>query len=344
MSERIVIICPKGVRTGGPKDLHQLGHALNVNYSYNVVLTDIDATISGRQENLAHPEYSKYSLEWIDSSNITKNDILIFPETHLSYSKEYQHNLKIIWWLSFYNGVSSYNRRFIRRLEHFINSGISYSFFIQVIELGHQMRLRYLKKKMSSDLIHCCQSEYAYLNLKRAGIQSMRLRDFLDDFWLEPRTSYRVKHSNVVLTNGAKNKKIIEHISTDSKFSKYSFELLSGLSQSELESKLMSAFVYTDFGYHPGKDHLPREAAALGLPVILNTRGAAGNPIDYRYNVVCRIQNPLSRKGKKKLLSTLESLTEVESLRIPQVEALSNEKEVFERDLDFLVKKIKETY
>lgn len=40
------------------------------------------------------------------------------------------------------------------------------------------------------------------------------------------------------------------------------------------------AKVYIDFGSHPGKDRIPREAALSGCVVITGKRGAAANDID----------------------------------------------------------------
>jgi hypothetical protein len=43
----------------------------------------------------------------------------------------------------------------------------------------------------------------------------------------------------------------------------------------EVIKLLQKAKVYIDFGYHPGKDRLPREAAILGCCVITGKRGSA---------------------------------------------------------------------
>ena len=43
---------------------------------------------------------------------------------------------------------------------------------------------------------------------------------------------------------------------------------------------MRTAKVYIDFGYHPGKDRIPREAAMCGCCVITNRRGSARNDID----------------------------------------------------------------
>jgi len=38
--------------------------------------------------------------------------------------------------------------------------------------------------------------------------------------------------------------------------------------------------LFVDFGSHPGKDRMPREAAILGCCIITGRRGAAANPLD----------------------------------------------------------------
>jgi len=51
----------------------------------------------------------------------------------------------------------------------------------------------------------------------------------------------------------------------------------------------VSRKLYVDFGKHPGKDRMPREAAVHGCCIITGRRGAAGNPFDIP------IPNPSSR-------------------------------------------------
>jgi len=48
------------------------------------------------------------------------------------------------------------------------------------------------------------------------------------------------------------------------------------MKRTEVLDLLKSAKVYIDFGNHPGKDRLPREAATLGACVITSRRGSAG--------------------------------------------------------------------
>ena len=50
---------------------------------------------------------------------------------------------------------------------------------------------------------------------------------------------------------------------------------LQNMTRSELVNVMRVAKVFVDFGYHPGKDRLPRECAANGCCVITGMRGSA---------------------------------------------------------------------
>ncbi|MFL5256131.1 MAG: hypothetical protein ACJ8AI_25200 [Rhodopila sp.] len=55
---------------------------------------------------------------------------------------------------------------------------------------------------------------------------------------------------------------------------------LEGMDKPTLASLLRELRVYADFGPHPGRDRLPREAALSGAVVITGRRGAAAFPAD----------------------------------------------------------------
>ena len=54
---------------------------------------------------------------------------------------------------------------------------------------------------------------------------------------------------------------------------------------------LLSAKLYIDFGNHPGKDRIPREAAALGCIIMTNRRGSALNDVDVPINPDLKIDD-----------------------------------------------------
>jgi len=55
---------------------------------------------------------------------------------------------------------------------------------------------------------------------------------------------------------------------------------LSGFDREELANKFLESKLYIDFGHHPGKDRLPREAAIHGCCVITGLYGSASNSLD----------------------------------------------------------------
>ena len=55
---------------------------------------------------------------------------------------------------------------------------------------------------------------------------------------------------------------------------------LSGYNSNKVIKILKSSKLFLDFGYHPGKDRLPREAVILDNCVITNKKGSALNSID----------------------------------------------------------------
>jgi hypothetical protein len=70
-------------------------------------------------------------------------------------------------------------------------------------------------------------------------------------------------------------KKIISFAKKKRKFERVEFIPIINMSRSEVINTLLKAKVYIDFGNHPGKDRLPREAAILGCCVITGKRGSA---------------------------------------------------------------------
>ena len=52
------------------------------------------------------------------------------------------------------------------------------------------------------------------------------------------------------------------------------------MNTTEMKNTMLTSKVYIDFGNHPGKDRIPREAALCGCCVITGMRGSAANKVD----------------------------------------------------------------
>jgi hypothetical protein len=59
--------------------------------------------------------------------------------------------------------------------------------------------------------------------------------------------------------------------------------------------------MYIDVGHHPGKDRMPREAAAAGCCIITSRSGAAGNDLDtpiddsYKFELLSSSIDPIAQ-------------------------------------------------
>ncbi len=59
------------------------------------------------------------------------------------------------------------------------------------------------------------------------------------------------------------------------------FVPIHNMSKAQVQDTLFSAKIYIDFGHHPGKDRIPREAAMAGAIVLVHAAGAADYYDDY---------------------------------------------------------------
>ncbi len=66
---------------------------------------------------------------------------------------------------------------------------------------------------------------------------------------------------------------------------------LIGMKPDEMAKMMCLAKVYVDFGKHPGKDRIPREAAVCGCLVLTNTKGSAAYQRDVNIPEDCKIED-----------------------------------------------------
>ena len=123
-------------------------------------------------------------------------------------------------------------------------------------------------------IIHLAQSEYAWdflINVVKAK-NVMRVSDYINEEFLEPYDEKQPRKP-IVLYNPAKGmqytQKVIDAMPD------VQFLPLSGLSRTVLRNIMRGSMLYIDLGDHPGKDRMPREAAASGCCVLTSREGSA---------------------------------------------------------------------
>jgi hypothetical protein len=280
---KIYVAAPANTFTGGPELLHQIVYHLRNNLEINAYMYYFPKDIL----DPVHPFYKDYNNPFVTEIIDSSENILIVPEVYSAVSllKKYKEIRKTIWWLSVDNFYLSFilNSKKNLFLPRAINKLTFLLFKKRIFDITN---LAYKKiRKNQIDLVkfmpiknadyHFAQSYYALKHLEEKGVEKNKvfyLSDYLNENFLKTQTDLS-KKENIAAYNPQKGflftKKIMKH-GKDIKFVP-----LINMTREEVIKTLQRAKVYIDFGNHPGKDRIPREAAILGCCVITGKRGSA---------------------------------------------------------------------
>jgi hypothetical protein len=141
-----------------------------------------------------------------------------------------------------------------------------------VIKQRNIFKVKSLNEIKNLDAINCYQSEYAQNFLINNGFNRLAaLTDYINSDFNNFISDY--KRENVVLYNPKKGYKFTKKIINATP--EITWKPLIGMSRNELINTFQTSKLYIDFGYHPGKDRIPREAALNGCCVITGMQGSA---------------------------------------------------------------------
>jgi hypothetical protein len=248
---KILVVCPGGAISGGPELLHQLVHELRE--------AQADAAICyvplWRDFEIPTP-YHAYNVEqraWSDE----KDQIIVIPESLTKYLRIIKHSTPYVWWLSVDNYL------FLPKYPGIINGiyRVYECIFGQKSAMDSMLHIR-----------HLAQSKYALNFLAKHDIVGDILTDYLSSEHLNKNLNHR-ERKNIVAYNPAKGMAIHDLIIRSNP--DINFVPIQNMNRSEVSELLASAKVYMDFGNHPGKDRIPREAAIAGCCVVTGKRGSA---------------------------------------------------------------------
>jgi len=255
---KIFVACPANLATGGPELLHQLVYELN-----NLKIDAFMYYFNASDRYPVHNAYEKYKNPYVNNISDNVNNILIVPETKTFLLKDFKKVQKVIWWLSvdnYYGKFLSTNplKKLVKRLLYYIGK-YDYHF------------------ERDKSLFHFVQSEYARNYLKSKNIKNiMYLSDYLNLYFIEgqQQKSVNFEKKNIVIYNPKKGFKFTQEIINQAK--NITFIPIKDMTKEEVSKLLLSAKLYIDFGNHPGKDRIPREASISGCCLITSKRGSAG--------------------------------------------------------------------
>lgn len=240
------IVCPAKIQSGGPELAHQMCCELNklgknayMYYAESNRLEPVDVD--------APQKYLKYKTTHITDIREVENgdNIVIVPEAATAWISGIKNCKKALWWMSVDNYIHNTKEKDLPQIREYVD-------------------------------IHLVQSKYAYEYVKNTvGVSEdkiMYVSDYIGEKYLLDIPE--VKRMNIALYNPKKGleriKPVIENTSDFLKWIP-----LINLSEEDMIAYMHISKIYVDFGNHPGKDRIPREAAACGCCVVTNRRGSA---------------------------------------------------------------------
>lgn len=293
MKKTIYLMAPSNFFTGGPLSTHQLAFILKKVSNYDVKIYYSPKI----KTNPVHKEFTKFKLKYSFNINDNEKNFLIIPEHYpaLNEALQFKKIKKIIWWLSIDNYINSKfrseNNRVIRaliKIPYFLIYLFNkLTFFIfGILTLKDYLKIYYSLfnfnsfKELKQTNIHIAQSSYAlnFIKKKLINIKTMLIedqqRELYKKIYIKNKKKIIKEKENIVSYNATKSNEFIFSIINYDK--NINFVPIRGLTAVEMTNLLIKSKIYLDFGYHPGKDRAPREAALFGNFVITNFKGSAG--------------------------------------------------------------------
>lgn len=295
----VYIACPANLATGGPELLHQLGVELrNIGINVFMYYLGFDQT---KYDNPVHDNYKAYYLPFVCQIEDSPSSLLILSETALNEIVNYEFLDCVIWWLSVDNVYVNFD--LINQI--YDSSSVLNRVFCKVLKcLARIPFFRYLYQKypkfrvnslinlthQSSRFEHWAQSHYAMEFIKSKGVEKVKyISDYLRSEFIHQAQKVDIsKKQEFIAYNPKKGLHFTQQIIRASAGG-IKFIPIIDMTIEEVTELLSLAKVYIDFGNHPGKDRIPREAAMLGCCVVTGLDGSAKFnddlpiPLDYKF-------------------------------------------------------------
>ncbi len=260
----LYIVCPAHYASGGPEDLHQMALALK-KAGRNVFMHYLNHD----KENFpspVHKEYQHYGIDYSEEVHNSPHSIMIFPETFsvFIWEKKYNQVQKIIWWLSVSNFFVSLEtwKKFYRenppKLKH---------------RLLGRVKLPSLNNIKKAKICHLAHSHFSLDFLQKNKIEILgKVSGYMEDMFLTGEDHTHQK-KDIVTYNAVKNKDFLETIKALTP--EIQWLPMINMTLDEVADCMKSAKVYIDFGHHPGREKMPREACLLDCCLIIGKEGSA---------------------------------------------------------------------
>lgn len=255
----IYVMAPYATVSGGPELLQQLCYVLNNNNIKSKICYYSSWMIREQGED-SKKRYAIYDNPSEMKVEDTPDNIVVIPETATYLLRKFHKAKKVLWWLSvdfFYNKKRWKDN--VTTVFGLLDGNV-----------------------FDKSLYHLCQCKYAQDFLISKGISKDRtffLSDYLNDEFIQnAKQENQVAKENVVIYNPKKGYEYTEQLINAAPDIKWI--PIQGMTPNQVRELMQKSKLYIDFGNHPGKDRMPREAAISGCCIVTGKRGAAANDVD----------------------------------------------------------------
>lgn len=275
---KVFLVAPAGVVTGGTELSQQLGHSLRANgVDAQLLYFPFDTPAD------TPDAFLRYGVPVAALADMTPGDIVVLPEAFPKLLPLFQGMRVYFWWMSVDNFFRVEFSRLVRLLPRSIYARSTLAALRKGVEL------------------HLYQSEYAreFIEANALG-RAESLTDYLAQEYLDgiETAATATARENLLVYNpkkGAERTALIRAELERRGLSHIKPTPLQGMNRDQVKALLSRAKLYIDFGGHPGKDRIPREAAAKGACILTNKRGSAANAKDVAIDDFYKIDD--TRKG-----------------------------------------------
>ena len=264
---KVYIICPANINSGGPELCHQFVSQL-LQFGVDAYVFYLPNKASNfNTDNPVDKFYVKYHVPYVLKAVDNPKNILILNESANEFFALFKRIRKIIWWMSVDNYLNNLSNIILNHKNNAALRPLTRFFYFDPADKSTE---------------HWVQSEYARKFITLNGIEEGRIYtvgDYLSQAFLGMANKINLaEKENLVAFNPVKGFEVTQELiklAPD-----IDWRPIQNMSPAQVQNLLASAKVYIDFGNHPGKDRIPREAAISGCVVITGKRGAAANNID----------------------------------------------------------------
>ncbi len=333
---KIFVPAPADLVTGGVELLHQLVDEIN-NHGGDayIVYSRVGAVIQS--------DYRKYNIKLADKVEDNPHNVVILNETaDLMRVFDIKYARIVLWWLSVDNFFIYYRKKIsLFDLLRFDKKIFREEFFrrLKRFFLRKTFSLKVLRKHPRI-VLNAYQSEYAKEFLIRNKFTTLfSLSDYINVEYLGNGDLY--KKEDWIAYNPKKGYEFTKRLIANAP--NLNWRPIMGLDRDGVIDILKRCKLYIDFGNHPGKDRLPREAAACNCIIITGIRGAGYYyndipiPECYKINQYKVDINSVISKLKELIYSYDNCINDFQNYR----DKIKNEKRSFKEEAQMLLNILK---